>query len=108
MKINVYENGEYPFKLKDNAGNIKEITSKISDVEKVSISGIQKIEYKLDGAETKGWTNYTEPFFVKKEGLTTVTSRAYDKAGNVSDEKSKVVRLDKTKPTNNGILITLE
>ncbi|PFA29378.1 hypothetical protein CN384_06630 [Bacillus thuringiensis] len=108
VKINVYENGEYPFKLKDNAGNIKEITSKISDLEKISISGIQKIEYKLDGAENKGWTNYTEPFFVKKEGLTTITSRAYDKAGNVSSEKSKVVKLDKTKPINNGILITLE
>lgn len=104
----VSENGRYPFKLKDKAGNINSTSINITEIEKLSISGIQKIEYKLDGAETKGWTNYSEPFFVRKEGLTTITSRTYDKAGNVSKESTRMVKLDKTKPVNNQILIELK
>ena len=71
-------------------------------------SGVSRIEYKLTGATVKDWTTYTAPFYVTNEGVTTVTARVYDNAGNVSSEKTSTVRIDKTKPTNNSILIEIK
>jgi hypothetical protein len=47
-------------------------------------SGVDKIEYKLDGG---AWTTYTEPVKVTGIGSHSVWYRASDKAGNVSAEK---------------------
>ncbi|RMI46017.1 cupredoxin domain-containing protein [Streptomyces triticirhizae] len=47
-------------------------------------SEVAGIEYALDGAEE--FTAYTEPFMVHELGETTVTYRATDAAGNVSDD----------------------
>jgi len=48
-------------------------------------SGVDKIEYKLDGG---AWTVYTAPVKVTALGTHTLTYRASDKAGNVSAEQS--------------------
>ncbi|WP_409491228.1 OmpL47-type beta-barrel domain-containing protein [Amycolatopsis sp. cmx-11-12] len=47
-------------------------------------SGVDKIEYKLDGG---AWTVYTAPVKVTALGTHTLTYRASDKAGNVSAEQ---------------------
>jgi len=47
-------------------------------------SGVDKIEYKLDGV---AWTVYTAPVKVTALGTHTLTYRASDKAGNVSAEQ---------------------
>ena len=71
-------------------------------------SGISKIEYKLSGATTQDWTTYTSPFYITNEGITTITARTYDLAGNISSEVMSQVKIDKTKPINNGIEIRLK
>jgi plastocyanin len=48
-------------------------------------SGVETVEYNLDGA---GFTAYSEPVAVTEPGEHTVTYRATDKAGNVSEEGS--------------------
>ncbi|BFH26159.1 hypothetical protein J6TS7_32410 [Paenibacillus dendritiformis] len=61
-------------------------------------SGVQKTEYSLSGATSKGWTAYTSPFVVSSEGSTTITARTVDRAGNVGTSTS-TVRIDRTAPT---------
>lgn len=70
-------------------------------------SPIKKIEYQLTGASSQGWTSYTKPFKITKEGITTINVRVSDEAGNVGTV-SREVKLDKTAPINNGVTITLD
>ncbi|SEP47138.1 OmpL47-type beta-barrel domain-containing protein [Amycolatopsis saalfeldensis] len=46
-------------------------------------SGVDKVEYKLDGGD---WLGYTEPVAITAVGAHTVAYRATDKAGNASAE----------------------
>ncbi|MCB7136042.1 OmpL47-type beta-barrel domain-containing protein [Cellulosimicrobium marinum] len=46
-------------------------------------SGVESVEYDLDGA---GWTGYTGPVVVDEPGEHTLVYRATDAAGNVSEE----------------------
>jgi N-acetylneuraminic acid mutarotase len=64
-------------------------------------SGTQSITYTLTGAHTGGGTFNTgsTSFPITNEGTTTVTYYATDNAGNVEDEKTLVIRLDKTAPS---------
>lgn len=107
VQFKVDQNGVYPFVVFDNAGNRKEVNVKVNELEIPVSSGIQKIEYTLEGAINQGWTLYKEPFMIIKEGITTVKSRVYDKAGNISETKMRVVKIDKTKPNQNQIKIEL-
>ncbi|MET8975496.1 family 16 glycoside hydrolase [Streptomyces sp. NPDC004539] len=52
-------------------------------------SGVDRIEYRLsgDGGESI-WQPYTAPVVVDQIGQSTLYHRAFDKAGNVSEEKS--------------------
>jgi glucose/arabinose dehydrogenase/PKD repeat protein len=61
--------------------------------------GAVKVEYKIDGAAN--WTTYTAPFQVGADGAHTVTYRATDAAGNVSEVGSSTVKVDATKPAVN-------
>ncbi|MFS0841365.1 fibronectin type III domain-containing protein [Paenibacillus sp. 1P03SA] len=60
-------------------------------------SGIEKSQIKIGDAGS--WIDYTSPIEVSGEGKTNVYARSIDKAGNVSDETSALVNIDRTKPT---------
>ena len=56
------------------------VTITLSGADNEGGSGLDKLEYRLDGGE---WTTYTEPVTVSAEGEHTLEHRATDKAGNV-------------------------
>lgn len=72
-----------------------------------TISPIHSIQYQLEGASQQGWTTYTTPFKITKEGVTKINVRVEDKAGN-SGTLTREVRLDKSSPINNAVTITLD
>ncbi|WP_336772437.1 OmpL47-type beta-barrel domain-containing protein [Paenibacillus sp. MMO-58] len=61
-------------------------------------SSVDRVEYKLSGATTLGWTSYSAPIPLTAEGKTTVTARTVDKAGNISDESEEMQWIDFTPP----------
>ena len=70
-------------------------------------SGVERIEYKLTGVEsTDGFIEYTGEFNVSTEGITEITTRVIDKAGNISLEASKMVHIDKTNPIVSPTAVT--
>lgn len=105
----VTDNGMYLFEVFDKAGN-KTLKSINVDglVNNQNNSGISKIEYKLSGATVQDWTTYAEAFYITNEGITIITARSYDIAGNISSEVTSQVKIDKTKPINTGIKIELK
>ena len=108
-KYPINNNGMYLFTAWDKANNKSILGVTVNELNtNNTASGISKIEYKLSGATIKDWTTYTEAFYITNEGITTITARSYDKAGNVSEEVSSQVKIDKTKPINNGIRIELK
>ncbi|MFG2055555.1 ThuA domain-containing protein [Micromonospora sp. NPDC048930] len=58
-------------------------------------SGVARIEYSLDGG---AWTPYTDSVEVRGDGSHTLRYRATDRAGNVEDVKSAVLKIDATAP----------
>ncbi|MEH7117167.1 PKD domain-containing protein [Neobacillus vireti] len=58
-------------------------------------SGIDKIQYRMDEGD---WQVYETPIAVNTDGIHTVEYRSIDRAGNVEESESVIVRLDKTKP----------
>lgn len=68
---------------------------------------IKSIQYKLTGSVEKNWTNYTGPFDITEEGVTTVQAKITDEAGNITNLK-QTIKLDKTKPVNAKATITLD
>lgn len=96
----VTENGNYLVSAVDNAGNVN-FTSIIVDGlnnGNSDVIGIKEIKYKLEGDTVQDWTTYDGQFKILNEGITVVKAKAYDKAGNISDELSIVVKIDKTIP----------
>ncbi|WP_178076132.1 fibronectin type III domain-containing protein [Paenibacillus oralis] len=63
-----------------------------------SNSGINRTEFRLDGAKDQDWTPYTGTLAITNEGQTTVTARTIDNAGNISTTTSALVKIDKTGP----------
>ncbi|MDA0180072.1 ThuA domain-containing protein [Solirubrobacter phytolaccae] len=57
------------------------VTVTVTGADEVGGSGLDKLEYRLDGG---AWTTYAEPVVVSAVGAHTVEHRATDKAGNVS------------------------
>ena len=102
-------NGFYMVTARDKANNKTTSTIEVSEIiTNIVPSDISKIEYKLEGATIQNWTVYDSPFIITNEGITTIRVRAYDKAGNLSDEKISIVKIDKTKPINNSVIIRLK
>lgn len=108
LTYTVNNNGFYQVSASDKLGNTSTI---IIGFDKIStgdvISGIDRIEYKLEGATTKDWTIYNGPFYIQNEGITNIVAKAYDKAGNVSKEVYSQVKIDKSSPINNEVKIEL-
>ncbi|MCW2876696.1 MAG: hypothetical protein JWQ95_796 [Sphaerisporangium sp.] len=59
-------------------------------------SGVAGIEYSLDSA---AWKPYTDSVNITGDGSHALAYRAKDKAGNVETEKAATVKIDGTKPT---------
>jgi len=68
-------------------------------------SGILKTEHSLDGGSN--WIKYTGEFTVSQDGTTTILYSSTDKAGNREENKTAVVKIDKTKPII-GVLLPQE
>jgi len=63
------------------------------------LSGVNRVEYRLTGDTTLGWTTYTVPVVISNEGTTMLEARTIDNAGNISSVVSDFVKVDKTLPT---------
>lgn len=100
-------NGQYLISAEDLAGNISTCAINIDKLNNPVSSGINKLQYKLSGATTSDWRDYTNQFVISNEGTTTVTARSIDNAGNISNELQVPVNIDKTKPNSNSIVIRL-
>jgi hypothetical protein len=144
-KYDVTDNGQYTFIAEDNAGNQVEKSILVNNIEKEAplpatisvneawtnqnvhttisdngdrgVAGVKQVEYMLNGATSKDWTVYGAGITLSQEGITTITAKVLDKAGNYSSEVSKTVKIDKTKPivtvtpnmyglTNTDIILT--
>lgn len=101
------KNGEFLVSGIDNAGNISFLSVSVNGLSDNNSSGIKEIQYKLEGATVQDWSKYTSTFRISNEGTTIVKAKSYDMAGNVSDEISLSVKVDKTKPIENRITISL-
>jgi Predicted membrane protein len=105
----VTSSGSYTFQTTDSVGNSANYSFVVSNIIVIStVSDIDHIEYKLDGATVQNWTTYTGAFNVVNEGITTVSARAIDKAGNISDIATSVVKIDRSKPINGTIQIIIK
>jgi uncharacterized repeat protein (TIGR01451 family) len=68
-------------------------------------SGVDRTEYRLEGATVCDWLEYIEgnTIEIKKLGKTTISARTIDKAGNISPVTSKTVTiLERSKDNNNN------
>lgn len=127
----VSQNGIQNFKVVDNAGNTTTRSINVNYIDKVTpnaptlslngdentwlnqdiiatitdngdggVSGF-KVEYSLSGAETQAWTTYNSPLRIKTDGITTISARVSDNAGNVSPVVTKTVKIDQNAPELN-------
>ncbi|MGM0901316.1 MAG: OmpL47-type beta-barrel domain-containing protein [Bacillota bacterium] len=78
--------------------------------------GVDKTFYKINDGD---WVQYTEAFDIQEEGLTTISYKSVDKAGNEEAEQSEVIQFDQTAPVtttsdvpenwaNENVAVTLE
>ena len=63
-----------------------------------NVSGVNRTEYSFDGIN---WFNYTVPFTISTEGITTLYYRSTDNAGNMEATSTEVIMVDKTPPVTN-------
>ncbi|WCK57678.1 hypothetical protein PP175_26955 (plasmid) [Aneurinibacillus sp. Ricciae_BoGa-3] len=136
VSYTVSANGTYTFQARDNAGNITTKSITVSNIDTtapgspvittnsswinassvpVSItsgvdgqSGVNKTEYKLEGATNQGYISYSQPFSISNERVTKITARSIDNVGNVSSESVSYVRIDRSVPMNTSITIQLK
>jgi len=85
--------------LGGTAGNppwfVSDVVVTLSATEKAEGSGVKLIEYAVDGVI---WCEYSSPITISSEGMTTISFRSKDVAGNTEDAKSEQVYIDKTPP----------
>jgi uncharacterized lipoprotein YddW (UPF0748 family) len=60
-------------------------------------SGVARTEYSTDGGAN--YLPYTAAFTISAEGLTTISYRSIDRAGNQESVQSLTIKIDKTAPT---------
>ncbi|MEH7072977.1 OmpL47-type beta-barrel domain-containing protein, partial [Neobacillus drentensis] len=58
-------------------------------------SGVEKTEYRVNEGD---WRTYDNLVMVKTDGIYKIEYRSIDKAGNVEESKSELLKLDKTNP----------
>jgi Bacterial Ig-like domain len=86
--------------------NNENLTVRLKATDNVGGWGVQKITYSASGAQTIAQTEVSGSSVeipLNQEGTTTLTYYATDKAGNVEDQKSLTVKIDKTAPTVQSI-----
>ncbi|WP_407672254.1 OmpL47-type beta-barrel domain-containing protein, partial [Paenibacillus sinensis] len=59
-------------------------------------SGVKYLEYRI--GEAGQWERYNEPVVVSTEGQIPIYARAVDQAGNISNESTAMIKIDKTAP----------
>jgi hypothetical protein len=59
-------------------------------------SGVLKTEYSLDNGAT--WQKYENPILLNQDGIYTVQYKSIDRAGNIEEEKTQIIKIDKTAP----------
>lgn len=69
-------------------------------------SGVKHSQYRLTGATSAGWTNYTSAITISNSGETIVYARTVDNVGNISGEVSRGVKVDKIAPTAPAITLS--
>src|SRR5215208_5331085 len=87
--------------------NKENVTVRLNATDNQGGSGVQKITYSASGAQTIAQTDATGDsveVILDKEGTTTLTYHATDKAQNVEDQKSLTVKIDKSAPTGSVII----
>ncbi|MGN7308819.1 OmpL47-type beta-barrel domain-containing protein, partial [Bacillus subtilis] len=67
-----------------------------------ALSGINKTEYRLGNGS---WVTYTMPLTISSEGVTTVTARSVDNAGNKGAESTAEAKIVKSPPTTPVIIL---
>jgi Tol biopolymer transport system component len=90
--------------------NKENVTVSLKATDDQGGSGVQKITYSASGAQSIAQTDATgdsAQVALDQQGTTTFTYYATDKAGNVEDQKTLTVKIDKSAPTgkvtiNNG------
>ncbi len=60
-------------------------------------SGVAETEFSTDGGLT--WRKYAGSIVISSEGIATINYRSTDRAGNIEETRSLMVRIDKTAPT---------
>lgn len=77
-----------------------DVTVSLSAQDDPGGSGVQRIEWSLDGAV---WQPYTDSFVIGREGTSRLHVRAVDAAGNVEQlPSSALIRVDKSLPSVSG------
>ncbi|MCC3379198.1 fibronectin type III domain-containing protein [Paenibacillus farraposensis] len=69
-------------------------------------SGLAHTQFRIAGVVNQDWQDYGGPFHINKDGKSTVYARSIDSVGNVSQEVSKEVIIDKKGPTAPVIRVT--
>lgn len=80
-----------------NGWFISNVTVSLSATDEASGSGVAFTEYSINGGTS--WSNYSGPFEISSEGMTTIYYRSQDNAGNLEVAKSMGLKIDKTPPT---------
>lgn len=62
-------------------------------------SGLAHTQFRMTGVVNQDWQDYRGVFHVNKDGKSTVYARSMDSVGNMSQEVSKEVIIDKKRPT---------
>ncbi|MGG1669980.1 OmpL47-type beta-barrel domain-containing protein [Paenibacillus sp. NRS-1783] len=80
--------------------------------------GIRGSQFKLSGATSQDWGNYSGPVNIQNHGITTITARTLDNDGRIGAESSIPVYIDKVAPSaptitptgshGNGYTLTLQ
>jgi pimeloyl-ACP methyl ester carboxylesterase len=80
----------------DNSWYTNDVLVTLSAVDEASGSGVNNIEYSLDNGQTI--QTYTQPFTLSQEGITNITFRSVDQAGNEEIPQKREIHIDKTPP----------
>lgn len=72
-----------------------DVTATLTATDNEGGSGVEKIEYSLDGTT---WNIYTAPFAITTEGTTTLQYFSTDKSGNKEEVKTEIIKIDRTAP----------
>lgn len=129
----VSSNGTYTFEAEDHLGNKSSKSISITNIDETppskpsisantnwtnasavpvtiiggtdSQSGVNRSEYKLEGATVQNWTTYTGVFNITKEGITKISARTVDNLGHISEVVTLEVKIDRVAPHATSIQI---